>query len=184
MNDTRIKINFAEGTIELEGSEQFVEKHWEELKSYIPKSFSDVPKSHDKNNKSKIKGASKIQKDHKPLSYTPIPINLKGAGNTPSLKKFFDEKSPTSNQDIVTVFVYYLNKYCDIKNMEMGHAVSCYNELKLRKPSNIYSVCNNVRTRKGYLDYGDEAHTFKINIQGENLIEHDLPVKKQNKPQK
>ena len=91
-------------------------------------------------------------------------------------------QKPKGNQEIITVFAYYLNKHCQIPNMGMGHAVSCYNEVGERKPKNIYSICLNARSRKAFLDTGDENYTFKITIQGENLIEQDLPSK--TKPKK
>lgn len=179
MTDTRIKINFVEGTIELEGSEEFVEKHWEELKSYVPKDIGTSVKrttSGSSKNGGKKTGP-KGSKEHKPISYAPIPLNLKGDEKSPSLKKFFEEKLPSGNQEIITTFAYYLTKYCDVKSVEMGHLVSCYNEVGERKPSNIYQICLNTKNRLGYLATGDEPYSVKINIQGENLVEHDLPHK-------
>ena len=36
MSDTKVKISYPDGTlIELEGTEEFVEKHWEELKLHL-----------------------------------------------------------------------------------------------------------------------------------------------------
>ena len=166
-----------EGTVELEGTESFVEKYWEEFKSFMYESTKLKPITDRKRGKLAKKKPSSSGKDHKPRSSAPIPIDLKGGKNVPSLKEFFETKKPSDNQDIITVFAYYLNKYCNTSSMEVGHAISCYNEIGLRKPTNIYSVGINVRTRKGYLDHGDTPYTFKITIQGENLIEHDLPPK-------
>ena len=178
LSNTRIKVNMNEGTVELEGTEFFVEKHWEEIKSFMNEPTKLKPIADRKRGKLSKKKLSSSGKDRKPRLSTPIPINLKGGKNTPSLKKFFETKKPIGNQNIITVFAYYLNKYCNIPHMEIGHAISCYNEIGfLRKPTNIYAVGVNVRTRKGYLDNGDTPHSFKITIQGENLIEHDLPPK-------
>ena len=182
LSNTRIKVNMNEGTVELEGTESFVEKHWEEIKSFMnePTKLNSV--TNVKRGKLSKKKSSSSGKDHKPRSFTPIPINLKGGKNAPSLKKFFETKKPIGNQNIITVFAYYLNKYCNIPDMEIGHAISCYNEIGLRKPTNTYAVGNNVRTRKGYLDNGDTPYSFKITIQGANFIEYDLPPKlKSNK---
>lgn len=179
MTTTKVKLTIGQSIIEVEGSEEFVEKHWEELKSFISRPMaqqlqdSEQPSSgtHAK------KTTEKTAKERKPKSYTPLPVDLKGNGKALSLKEFYKQKSPNDNQETITLFAYYLNKYCGIPNMQMGHALSCYNDVGERKPSNIYALCNNARTRKGYLDYGDESYTFKITIQGENLVEHDLPRK-------
>ncbi len=181
LSTTKVKLTIGQSVIELEGSEEFVEKHWEELKLFISQpTISSQPKQPLITPKERMQGqktTEKVGKERKPLSYTPIPINLKGDDKSPALKKFYEEKSPENNQEIITLFAYYLNKYCNISNMQMGHAVSCYNEVGERKPSNIYSLCGNARDRKAYLAAGDEPYTFKITIQGENLVEHDLPRK-------
>ena len=181
MADTKVKINFNEGTIELEGTESFVEKHCEEIKSFIqqPPKLEQLTAKKQRRTSSKKSGAT--AKEHKSISYAPIPVNLKGSSNTLSLKKFFEDKKPSGNQEIITVFTYYLNKYCKLSNTEMGHFVSCYNEVDERKPKNIYQVCSNTVARKGYLESGDVTYSYKTTIQGDNLIEHDLPHKTKSK---
>ena len=181
MGDTRVKITYSNGTtFELEGTESFVEKHLESLK-LNPNSLPQEPARSSTKQKQLVKSSSKGSKEKKKISFSPIPVNLKGSNNQPTLKKFFEEKKPRENQEIITLFAYYLNKYCNIPNMEFGHAVSCYIEMNLRKPTNIQSLCQNVRNRKAYLEIGTEPYTYKITIQGENLIEHDLPSKDNSK---
>ena len=182
MGDTSVKINLKEGTFELDGSETFVEKHWNEMKSYlenllVTESFSDSSTGSKPRKPKPHSGSHAGVTPKKGISYTPIPINLKGGANTISLKDFFKQKSPKSNQEIITLFAYYLDKYCGIPDMEFGHAMSCYNEVGVKKPTNLLSLCNNVRNRGGWLEAGSQPYTFKINISGQNLIDHDLPRK-------
>ncbi|QLH11290.1 hypothetical protein [Nitrosarchaeum sp. AC2] len=174
MADTRVKLSFPDGTsIEIEGTEIFVEKHWAELKTHIVSASQNhnVP-----NRPNKIKDTNKNAiKSKKKSAVSPIPINLKGDGKKQSLKEFYKEKNPNTNQEIITVFAYYLNKFCDIPNMEYGHALSCYIEVGIRKPTNFESLYNNIRARTGYIETGETRYSAKISISGENFVEHDLP---------
>lgn len=174
MSDTKIKISFSDGTtVELEGSEQFVERHWEELKPNL----HDIQKP-SKTAKTQTK-ERKPSKEKKKLSYNPIPINFRENNDELSLKEFYKEKLPESNPELVTVFAYYLKKNNKIVEMEMGHIISCYHEIDKKIPKSIYDICKNTKRTQGYLDTGDEPYTFKITISGENLVRHDLPKNKE-----
>ena len=65
-----------------------------------------------------------------------------------------------------------------------GHIVSCYKEVKTRLPLNIVQLFRDVTSFKGWLEPGLETESVKITISGENLIEHDLPRKKNVKSNK
>ena len=118
-----------------------------------------------------------------PTSVAPIPLNLKGGKDSPPLRKFYKEKSPASNQEKVTVFVYYLAKFLGIQNILPGHIITCYNEVGERKPLQIVQLFRDIKHRKGWLDVGDEQNSVRISISGENLVEHDLPgPKSENQP--
>lgn len=177
MSSTRIKITLGEATIEIEGSESFVDRHWEELKSYMTNSQTK-PVKHQLNTLDKSKKVKRNEiAEKKGLSYLPIPINLTGGEGVPSLKEFYEEKKPETNEELVTFFAFYLREYCGVDEMQMGHAVSCYNAIEKRKPNSIYDICKNSKRKWGYLDKGEIPYSFKLNIQGENLVKHDLPKK-------
>jgi len=178
MSNTKVKISFIDGTsIELEGSESFVEKHWSEIKEtlestpkprvgFVRKAPKTKPAKKTKNTKSKK------------VDLKLIPLNLKGGSGKPSLKDFVTQKSPRSQQELVTVQAYYLKKYLNIQSMKPGHALYCYNEIGKKKPLEIIQLYRDITSRKGWLGPGDEPNTAKITIGGENLVEQDLPKKK------
>lgn len=178
MVDSKIKVNFNEGYFEIEGTESFIEKHWSELKTLfenkqIISKQTTQPKS---GGSSSAKPASVNKKEkRKPMSLKPLDVDLKESGQKPSLKKFIDEKKPSGGQETITAMMYYLTKYCSIQDVELGHIVTCYNELHQKIP-NIYSVCLNIMNRKGWIESGAAAYTHKINRLGENFVGHDLPV--------
>lgn len=172
LGDTRVKINFREGTVEIEGSEEFVEKHWPECKELLENISTSEPEPQELDKQKKEKKGGKSGKN--PITIVPLEVDLKGKGDIPSLKNFYAEKSPTNNQEKITIFAYYLKKYCKISEMKLGQALSCFIEMGIRKP-NVYAICLNTITRKGWIEKGSEPWAFRINRLGENLVEHDLP---------
>jgi len=122
----------------------------------------------------------RISKEKKPkgpsaISNAPIALDLKGGQTGPQLKEFYQKKLPKTNQEKVTVFVYYINKHLGIFEALPGHIVSCYNEVNEKKPLNIVQLFRDIKHYKGWLDTGEATNSAKITIAGENLVEHDLP---------
>ncbi len=127
-----------------------------------------------------VRMQEKIPKDRKPkgsssVSTAPIALDLKGGKTAPPLRDFYKNKSPRTNQEKVTVFVYYINKYLGISEASTGHIVSCYNEVNEKKPLKILQLFRDIKHLKGWLDNGEASNAVKISIAGENLVEHDLP---------
>lgn len=118
---------------------------------------------------------SKKAKTVSSISTAPIALDLKGGKNSPSLRDFYTKKSPKTNQEKVTVFVYYINKHLEITDVLAGHIVSCYNEVNEKKPLKIDQLFRDIKHLKGWLETGEASHSAKISIAGENLVEHDLP---------
>ncbi len=178
---TKAKINLKEGIIELEGSEDFVMKILDRYeKNFIsePVKVIQPKKRHLAEEPPRIKREAVVKKTS---SMAPIPINLKGDENRPSLKELHKEKSPQTHQEAVTLFVYYISKYLDIPNFQVGQISSCYDEVGAKKPKQIEKIFQEIQLFSGWLESGEEAHTIKITISGENMVEHFLP--KPKKPQ-
>jgi hypothetical protein len=144
------------------------------LKKLLEGGGAGESKKPEKSSESKRK-----QRMASPISVAPIPLDLKGGKNGPSLKDFYQKKVPTSNQEKITVFCYYITKYLAISEVLPGHIVSCYNEVSEKKPLNIIQLFRDIKHRKGWLDTGEGSGSATISIAGENLVEHDLP-KSQN----
>jgi hypothetical protein len=109
-------------------------------------------------------------------SVEPVVVDLKGDGK-PSLKEFFKEKKPKTSMEQLTVFAYYLSKFLNIKEMQLGHVVTCCQEVKTKIPANIRQQFKNTQHRYGWLDAGKRAEFASITTLGINLVEHDLPRK-------
>lgn len=181
---TKAKINLKEGTVDLEGTETFVSKYLDEFKEKLDDCYTidSAPATPPVQNSSKKQETKKLSPKTKGTSIRPIPVDLKSA--TPTLKDFYKEKKPGSNQKKITLFTYYLNKKGNIENVLPGHIVSCYKEIGDRIPLNIVQIFRDVAHIHGWLEPASETGSVKTTISGDNLIEHDLPKNTNDKSNK
>lgn len=114
----------------------------------------------------KPKGAYSMVKD----------LNLRPSGKT-SLKDFVDEKQPSTNQEKCVVAVYYLLNKLGMAKVTARHVYTCFKTMNWRVPANLDNALGLVAFRKGWLDTSS-MEDIKLTTHGDNLIEHDLPRKK------
>jgi hypothetical protein len=125
-------------------------------------------------------GGKKVRERPKTrVQLTPIPLDLKGGNGVPPLRRFHEEKAPANNQETVVTFVYYLKKYLKLDEPTIGHILSCYNEVGTKKPLRMDQLIRDTAHGKGWLEPGKSANSARITIAGENLVEHDLPRRKE-----
>ena len=116
---TRIKITIGDATIEVEGSQDYIEKKLKEPQSFgglvkqVAETVPAIP------TKTKAEGqeakAEKRKKTTKGETYKTVTnLNLSGTDDIPPLKDFYKEKSPTSALECNAVFIYYLKKMLKI----------------------------------------------------------------------
>ena len=169
---TKAKLNLKDGTIELEGSEAFVTKYLEIFRKEM-KQFGFA--------EGEIKTQAPAPKKRRrrtgktPRLVAAISIDLKEKGEKPSLRNFYKEKSPKSDMERVTVFSYYLKTYLGINKAEAGHVVSCCKEVHCRIPADISQTFYNAQQHHAWLKVEKNGKFASITIQGENLVEKDLP---------
>ena len=192
--EAKLKIDLSSGHIEVAGSEDFVSGIFPEIIELLNREQVQFGKAPDNQGEevetvsetsaaatppaAKAKKNKTPRKTSTPKNIPPIPINLKGHEGGASLSDFIAEKQPKLDnaQELVTVFIYYLIKFGDLTEVLPGHIISCYNEIKERKPSNTPQVLANIKNRKAYIDSGEEKGAYTISVIGENLVEHDLPA--------
>lgn len=198
MPEAKFKINVKEGSVELEGNEQFVNKHLEKFEGIFKLAIQEAVKFKIDRNLGKIydqasfslpshtvphdnepnKKFTHIHK-HVPKSsaiITPLPVDLKANDEKIGLREFYKEKRPSNHYEKVAVFVYYLMKFNHLEEVKFGEILTSYEEVNDKKPSIIDIVKNSVRY-KGWLESGKEKFTARMTISGENFVKFDLPRK-------
>lgn len=198
MPEAKFKINVKEGSVELEGNEQFVNKHLEKFEGIFKLAIQEAVKFKIDRNLGKIydqasfslpshtvphdnepnKKFTHIHK-HVPKSsaiITPSPVDLKANDEKIGLREFYKEKRPSNHYEKVAVFVYYLMKFNHLEEVKFGEILTSYEEVNDKKPSIIDIVKNSVRY-KGWLESGKEKFTARMTISGENFVKFDLPRK-------
>lgn len=185
---TKAKINLKDGTIELEGSESFVNKQLEVFEQQIKeigKSTSTNTNNNtgtttnvaDKNKTDGDKTPSKKKTGKSSQALIPIPLDLKAKDNKPALREFYKAKKPASQAESVVVFAYYLKEVLKIDKMEAGHVASCCKEVGIKVPTSISQMFYDIQHREGWLNLEEGRRLAVINTAGENFVIHDLPRK-------
>jgi hypothetical protein len=103
-------------------------------------------------------------------------LNLRPEGKK-SLREFFSEKKPTSQQDELTVVLYYLHRILEVEGITTNHVytgLKDLSELGVRVPKDIAAVYRNTATRKGHVNSSNHED-LKMATPGDNYVEHDLP---------
>jgi hypothetical protein len=178
MSVTKAKINLKEGIIELEGSEAFVSKYLEEFRKQIQEVKSPVTVTQmEKVQTHEVKEKPKKKVGKTPQTVAPLSLDLKAKDDKPALRDFFKKKNPKNHMENLTVFAFYLKKYLNINEMQMGHVVSCCKEVGCKVPTNIPEMFKNIQHRKGWVDVLTGGESAQIITQGENFVEFDLPRK-------
>lgn len=198
MPEAKFKINVKEGSVELEGNEQFVNKHLEKFEGIFKIAIQDALKFKIEKNLGEVNSQAslslpshtapldsesnkKFTHVHKHLSkssviITPLPVDLKANDNKIGLREFYKEKQPSNHYEKVAVFVYYLMKFNHLEDVKFGEILTSYEEVNDKKPSIVDIVKNSIRY-KGWLESGKEKFTARMTISGENFVKFDLPHK-------
>ena len=122
---------------------------------------------------------TKKRSTSKTESYTILPdLDLVGSKhNRQSLKELYAEKGgkTLSNYEASTVFVHYLTRVMSEKSGGLNHIYSCYKHVGLRTPTNIRQLMYDQKKRGHFINI-TKLDDLKLTVNGENLIDHDLPT--------
>ena len=200
--EAKFRINVKEGVVELEGKEDFVDKHLDKFEEIFKVAIREAIMPELDYNGSSMNASSsllsptiekryddmqsvRLIKKHnnnkrtikQPGSLSPVPVDLKANENKLGLREFYSEKKPVSHYEKAVVFVYYLTKFNKQTQIKYGEILSCYEEVDEKKPSINDIVKNSVRY-KGWLEQGTDKFTIRLTISGENFVKFDLPKKR------
>jgi len=133
-------------------------------------------------NKGKKKTIKKIKKKGKSKKIALTidkTLNLKPSGKT-SFADFAAQKKPSTDREKVVLCVYYLLNKLGKKPIGINQVYTCYKLSNWRVPADLVGTLRWVSSQRGWLDTSDSLD-IKMTTHGDNLIEHDLPPKKEAK---
>ena len=180
--DAKLKISTTDGILEVEGSESFVLKVYNDFKDKLEvkslpansQTFREKPVTpKEKTNTTTKSKTSKSKVAVKPKSTGTLltSLNLRASGKK-SLKDFIaDYKKPSSEEKIL--YVYYLTNELNESNIGLDHIYTCIKEIGDKVPAYLKQTVTNVKNRKGWLDTSN-YDDLKYTVQGMNHVEHDL----------
>ena len=114
-------------------------------------------------------------RNRKPASYDFVnDLNLQPQGRK-SLRDFFAEKSPRTQQEQLVVVVHYLIKTLKTSAVGINHVYTGFKNVDKPVPD-IRAMLGKISERKGWLDTSNYSD-IKLTAPGENFVEHDLPNK-------
>lgn len=192
-SSTKAKISLNGGTIELEGSEEFVQKNLDSLKNFIYKPIS-ISTTETKNNSPAILQSNSdgikqsnggTKKQSRPSVVTivrPEEFEISGNGNIPPFKAFLDGKKPSNSApEMITVTGFYLQHYLKKEEFSEGHVMSAYIMAGITRPKKPHQVFINAKNRTQWIKQGSSTDKWILTPFGEDHVRNDLPKKKLNK---
>lgn len=118
--------------------------------------------------------AASGKKKGKPPSYSFVKeLNLRPVGKQ-SLREFYSQKSPKSQQERITVVLYYLHRVLETTKITCNHLFTALKEAEMRVPQFLQQTLHNISNRKGWVD-SSNTDDLKTTVSGDNFVEHDLP---------
>ncbi|MFH1840163.1 MAG: hypothetical protein ABH849_03365 [Nanoarchaeota archaeon] len=176
-NSTKAEINLKEGTIKLEGNEEFVCKYLDDFKDKL---FDHQSKQE----KHSLPITKKITKKVKTRKRIIKKIEVEGFDTkgdsqkeVPSLKEFFNEKRPgESNYERILVIGHYVTKILRDSEFSEGNVEFAYKILKLKpRPQDLHQTHIDIKNKKRWIDNGTDSSHWVISRIGENEIETEMP---------
>lgn len=140
--------------------------------------------SEDEEENLSVPSVSTNSKPKKSASKPPImsivkDLELRPEGKT-SWRDFYNQKKPDTQQQAITVAVYYLQQVLELDKITPEYVFTCFKDVSLKTPKNMPQSIRDTAKKKGWVDTSERGN-IKITNHGENLVEHDLPTAKGKK---
>ena len=182
---SKIHINLQHGLLEVEGSEEFVERIYynftDSLPQLSPKSeidtAVDLPTSQNeksvetKPKKRQTKRSTTSSTSNK-TSYKPK-IDPELRIDKKKLEDFVGQFVLRGHAQNIVVFAKYLEQEHDIAPCTADQIYTCYKLLKLREPARYQQCFIDARGKNSFIEYTDLEH-IEVSSIGENFFNYDV----------
>ncbi|MGQ1310263.1 hypothetical protein ACT4WM_01390 [Acinetobacter baumannii] len=208
MQISRLKIDFNQGLLEVDGSENLILEVYKDFKEALTlknkstilnlldgssdnnqieiKEISTdkiINETNVKNKKqidSKEKSVNKTKKSAEVSGQLVRDLNLMQEGGKEGLRDFYRKYIAKTNFEKSLIFAYYLQHVKEIDNININHIFTCYRHIPdIKVPNNLKQNLFDIAYRKGWLDTSN-IESIKVSISGMNHLEHDLLLAEQN----
>jgi hypothetical protein len=192
MDIIKLKIDLSTMVFEFEGSADFAREALADFLAAKPhklKMGTDPIENETEETESEEEGAKESKATAKPIkkrypgkpeSYTILPdLDLVGKSkDRPSLKDLYNDKggAKLTSYEAVSVFVHYLTRLMNEENVGLSHLYSCYKHVGLRVPASLKQLMYDQKKRQHFINIL-KLNDLKLTVNGENLVDHDLPRK-------
>ncbi len=176
-NTSKLRVDIPGGTLEVEGSEEFVKQIYEDFKERLgtlrPK--GQEPRKPAAARTPRKQNSSPSGTKPKPKSPPALlkHLDLSGGGSLDSLKDFFSRYEHKTNYERNLIFVYYLKQTLGLENLGLDHVFTCYRHTGLKVPKALEQSLRDTAKDKGWVDV-DDMDNIGLPIAGINHLEHEL----------
>lgn len=101
-------------------------------------------------------------------------LDLRPKGKTSAID-FVNEKTPTNQKHKCVVATYYFANVLELEAVTTSHVLTFFKEVNWAVPADLANAMQQAGS-EGWLDTKN-AEDVKVTLRGENLVEHQLPVK-------
>jgi hypothetical protein len=186
---TKLIIDLSRGLIEVEGSEAFVEKIYQDFRAQISANDAPIAKqlpdqqkpiiapSEPKTPPLKLKSpTAKIKKTTSSASGSFLKeLDLSGPNGKTSLREYSSRFSFKTNMERNLIFSYYLQNELELEEIGINHIFSCYRNIPGTKiPGNLKQSLYDTSS-KGWIAITSVDNGITVSTAGINHLEHDIP---------
>lgn len=166
MTTTKLRIDLNLGTLEVEGSDDFVREIYTDFKEQLhcvsktktpPQSHSAATPPSEVLQPSPLsspKGSSKKRSFSNGAQPTIVKdLDLSGTSKgVERLKDFHASYKITSNLERNLVFLYYLQNKLEISPITPNHVFTCYRDVSVKVPTALVQSLRDTANRRGWID--------------------------------
>lgn len=167
----------AEISFELEGDWNTIQSELGQIMNYIKQHDTKL----DELNQTKPSTSSKHHhinntKKSSPNQSQMLP-NLLDADDIAKIRKYYEQKSPSSHIENYIVIAVWLRDNKEIDTISADEIWTSYKILKIKPPKNIIQVFRDGKSKKGFFEFDDKSGKYYITNLGESYVTYDLPRK-------
>jgi hypothetical protein len=185
--NAKVKVVIGTASIEVEGSEEFVERNlswFRERTSAPPTAGEKYPGAADVTNASqpKVRNEPKEKvvsaaKPKRPKNIQAERFDVFKSGDRPSLEEFLEQKKPGETAAFrIVVIAYYIVELLKNSTFTEGQIEYAYKALDLKKrPTHLRQIIINLKNDKDWFEPDESTGAWRLTRAGEIFVSEKMP---------